>query len=116
MPITSNFGSIRAVRGALRLLVCCALLLGIALSQVDQNRPGGAPAAPTKNSVADAMSRLKQGDFFPADVDLIAKIRGVQAIPDLKKQFELTQDQVSKASIASALVRLGTRTPLRGTT
>lgn len=57
------------------------------------------------------MDRLKTGEFFPADVELIAKAKGVRAIPDLKTQFKLTQDTVLKGSVASALVRLGDKDP-----
>ena len=107
----SKIRSVHTVREVFRLLVCGALLTGVVSAQVDPNQTAGAIPVTPKDNLSEAMNRLKQGDFFPADVDLIAKIRGVQAIPDLERQFELTQDQVLKASIASVLVRLGDKDP-----
>ncbi len=107
-------------------LICCALLTGIESAQADQNRPREAPNAllhysgqqkdanrrtVAKDRLPEAISRVKEGNFFPADVHIIAEGGAVQAIPDLKKQFELAHDQISKGSIASALVRLGDKDP-----
>ena len=68
-------------------------------------------AQATKENVVEAMDRLKSGEFYPGDVNLIAASIGVQAVPELKQQFETVQDQVSKGSIASALVRLNDKDP-----
>ncbi len=113
MPKTTHTCLISTVRESFRLALCIAVLAGSALAQVGQNPPNTAPNAPAKDNVADAeaMARLKHGDFFPADINRIAKAGAVQAIPDLEKQFELTPDPVSKISIASALVRLGDKDP-----
>ncbi len=95
----------------LRLVVFGALLAGILLSQVDKGHPAGAVNDIVKSRLPDAMRRLKQGDFFRGDAGIIAEAGAVQAIPDLKKQFEATQDEVDKITIASALVRLGDKNP-----
>ncbi|MDQ2842728.1 MAG: HEAT repeat domain-containing protein [Acidobacteriota bacterium] len=109
-----------------RLFAWFALLTGVASAQVDQNRPGEASnvlpqyssqkkeayeLTRVKERLPDALARLKQGEFFPADIHIIAVGGAVQAIPDLKKQFDLSQDQSSKDSIASALVKLGDKDP-----
>jgi len=69
----------------------------------------------TKQNVAEAIKKIKQGDFFPVDVEEIAEAGAVEAIPALKEQFGRKVDPSQKddldpggkAKIASALVRLG---------
>lgn len=60
-----------------------------------------------KAHAADAISKIKSGNFVGADVDLIARAGAVEAIPDLKEQFLRTQDAIDKAKIAQVLVKLG---------
>jgi hypothetical protein len=91
------------------------VLTGFASAQVNPTPPGKADAT-AKDKIATALDRLKQGDLAGADINLLAKAGAVQAIPDLRKQFELLhddnfQDQISKDAIASALVRLGDKDP-----
>jgi HEAT repeat protein len=57
------------------------------------------------------MSRLKQGEPFRVDIAQVAQAGVVEAIPYLKKQFSITQDQTTKEAVASALVRLGDGDP-----
>src|ERR1700740_953015 len=59
-----------------------------------------------KAHTAVAISKVKFGNFVRADVDLIAKARAVEAIPDLKEQFTHAQDSLDKAKIAQVLVKL----------
>lgn len=108
----SNRRSIRlngTWREILHLLVCLALLRGAAPAQINQIQPAdGLP----KDSLAAAMDRLKHGNVNLADINRIAREGAMQAIPGLKRQFELAQDELSKDSIASALVRLGDKDPI----
>lgn len=104
MSTTTNIRLIATRREILRLFVCCALLTGVAYAQTNQTQPADARA---KDNLAAAMDRLKHGSFFGADVNRIADARAVEAIPDLKKQFAITKDEISKEAIASALVRFG---------
>jgi hypothetical protein len=85
------------------LLLLCALLPSAAFGQVTQNQP---------DRIADAISHVKSGDFFPVDLEQLAQAHAVQAVPVLKEQFAASKDAESKAHIASALVRLGVRDDL----
>lgn len=105
VPNTSKSSSICTVPGLIRLLVGCALLTAVATPQPPQNRAVQEPSALVKERLPDAMRRLKQGDFFNADIGIIADAGAVQAIPDLKKQFELAGEPSKKDFIASALIR-----------
>ena len=78
---------------------------------VDQGPPPGIASIPASDEIRDATNRLKQGEFFPADVDLLVKTNWQKAVPDLKKQFSLTRDPVLKGSVASALVKLADPDP-----
>ncbi|HEX4231079.1 MAG TPA: HEAT repeat domain-containing protein [Bryobacteraceae bacterium] len=91
-------------RGVARLFVCFALLTGVASAQLSQKQPADALA---KDSLAAAMDRLSHGTFFRVDINRVAEAGAVKAIPDLEKQFSLTQDEASREAIASVLVRLG---------
>lgn len=64
-----------------------------------------------RDQATEALNRVHQGAFYPADVELIVTKKAQQAIPDLKKQFSLTQDQTLKTSVASALMRLADPDP-----
>jgi len=57
--------------------------------------------------VPDPIEALRHGDLAPAFIERIAAAREVQAVPILEEQFALSQDAITKAHIASALVRLG---------
>lgn len=70
-----------------------------------------ADAAQAKDKAAAAIEAVKRGDLLNADIDLLAKSGAVQAIPELKKQFELTEDEKDKGRLATALVRLGDKDP-----
>jgi HEAT repeat protein len=63
------------------------------------------PAPPSK--IADAIEKVKQGNFSFATIEQIAEARAVDAIPVLKEQSARSNDDDTKAKIASALVRLG---------
>jgi HEAT repeat protein len=92
---------------ALLPLTFGTLLLGMASAQVNPNQPSATRNALVKERLPGALNRIKQGEFFPADPAIIAEAGAVQALPDLKRQFDVTKDENSKDSIASALVRLG---------
>jgi hypothetical protein len=90
---------------ALSLCVLCTLALTSAYAQVE----------PNKNDVAEAIKRVKQGDFLAVHVEEIAEAGAVEAIPALKEQFARRVEPIhkddfdpgNKEKIASALVRLG---------
>ncbi|HEX4231075.1 MAG TPA: HEAT repeat domain-containing protein [Bryobacteraceae bacterium] len=109
MLILKNIRLASKTTGVLRLFLCGAALTSVALTQMSQTQPGGEPK---KGDIAAAVDRLKQGDVNLADINRIARAGAVQAIPGLKKQFELAQDGLSKDSMASALVRLGDKDPI----
>ena len=50
---------------------------------------------------------MKSGNFERVHLEMIAQAHAVEAIPALKEQFAVNQDVLTKAQIASALVRLG---------
>jgi hypothetical protein len=94
------------------LLAWGALLAGVAYGQVEQNQPGKDVGAVGKDKVADAIEKVRQGNFekpFMESyyVERIADARAVQAVPVLKEAFARSQDVPTKAHIAGALVRLG---------
>lgn len=105
--------SVRAVQEVCHVLLCCALMTGVTYAQGDETRVEKVPlTVAKKDGIADVMERLQQGNFFPEDIDRIARAgAAIQAISELKKKFELIQDQTSKDSVASALVRLGDKDP-----
>ena len=59
-----------------------------------------------KASVPIAIARLKSGDFTLVDVDIIARANAIEAVPVLKEKFHRIDDQMDKAKLAAALVRL----------
>ncbi len=103
----TNYALISTSFGILRSLALGALLLRMASAQVNPNQPDSTSSALVKQRVSDALKRIKQGKFFPVDAAIVAEAGAVQAIPDLKRQFEVTNDLNFKDSIASALIRLG---------
>ncbi len=110
MRDTANTYYSRAVRQCLRFLVSCTLIASATSCRLhgqDQRSQHEklAYAADTAN-VPDAIARVKSGEFAAVHVDLIARANAVEAIPVLKEQFERVPDQVLKAKIASALVRM----------
>ena len=58
-------------------------------------------------TVSQAIVKLKLVRKSLLDVDLISQAGAAEAIPDLRIQFPRSQDQLAKARIAEALVRLG---------
>lgn len=104
---TSGKGILDGLGRALSLL-----LLSFSMAAAQQQGPqtaGGQTAS--KDRVAEAMEALRSGDYHPAHVHLLADVGAVQAIPELEKQFEMTDDALLKPSVASALVRLGDKKP-----
>ncbi len=57
--------------------------------------------------VPDELDELRQGNMAPVFLEKVAAAREVQAVPILAEQFARTGDDVTKAHIASSLVRLG---------
>ncbi len=98
------------MRGAMRevlLLVCCALPTSNALGQAVQGEPGKRVYEANKDNVADAIAKVKSGDFARVHVDLIGRAGATEAIPVLKEQFARVQDPLDKAKIAQVLIKLG---------
>jgi hypothetical protein len=90
-----------------RHLVCCALLVSPAYGQEKSSQPEKLAYGVDKANVPDAIARVKSGDFAAVHVDLIARANAVDAIPVLKEQFNRVDDQLIKAKIAAALLRMG---------
>lgn len=92
--------------------IATLLLVGTLSSALacGQSGPGQAPAyvADLRN-VPDAIARLKSGDFAAVHVDMIARAGAVDAIPILKEQFVLNQDELLKGKISAALLKLGNK-------
>lgn len=86
----------------LAAIVVCAANGQQTPTQSKEQPYGSGPA-----SLPIAISRVEKGDFGPLDIEIIARWRGVQAIPSLKSQFERSKDPIIKGKIANALVRLG---------
>jgi HEAT repeat protein len=89
------------------LLMLCALLAGNAHGQTAQTQPGRRIYEADKANVADAIAKVKSGNFVGVDVDTIGRGGAVEAIPILKEQFMRSQDPLVKATIARVLIRLG---------
>jgi hypothetical protein len=87
------------------LLVLFVLLTALVYGQQSQtNTPA---SAADKADVADAIAKVKSGNFLLVHVDMIAKADAVEAIPALKEQFGRSNDPLIKGKIAGTLVRLG---------
>src|SRR6266404_2219561 len=100
------------LRGAMReilVLVCCALPAVSTFGQADHAQPGKRIYEADKASVADAIAKVKSGDFAGVHVDLIGRAGAVEAIPILKEQFTRVEDPLDKAKIAQVLIKLGDR-------
>jgi hypothetical protein len=95
--------------GNVKLLMLCALLAGNAHGQTVQTQPGRRIYEADKANVADAIAKVKSGDFAGVDVDMIRRGGAVEAIPILKEQFTRVHDPLNKAQIASVVIRLGDR-------
>jgi HEAT repeat protein len=101
---------INSVVSAFSLCVVCALSLISVFAQEEAK----------KVNAAEAIKKVKQGNFLAVDVEEIAKAHAVEAIPALGEQFARTVDPShlnyldpgNKAKIASALVRLGDKDPI----
>src|SRR5579872_4717636 len=89
------------------LFMLCALLAGNVQSQTVQTQPGKRIYEADKTSVADAIAKLKSGNFVAADVDMIGRGGTVEAIPTLKTQFMVREDPLVRATIARVLIKLG---------
>jgi hypothetical protein len=74
---------------------------------VAQTQPSRRIYEADKTSVADAIAKVKSGNFVGADVDMIGRGGALEAIPILKEQFILRQDPLVKATIARVLIKLG---------
>lgn len=108
MSATTNIHSRRAIGQVLHILLWCALLSGVAYSQVQQNQPAKAAAAIDKDKVSDAIEKARQdNDESIYFVEQLAQARAVQAVPMLQEKFVRTQNALDKAHVASALMRLG---------
>jgi HEAT repeat protein len=105
----SKITSIRSTDAMRRILLLayCLLLAGGACSQTDESRPGRGIYDANKANVSNAIARVKSGHFAGVDVDMIRRGKAVEAIPALKEQFARVQEPLSKAQIASVLLKLG---------
>jgi len=94
-------------------LVICALSsafgLPVSARQSQQPQEQKLPYAVDRANIADALAKVKSGQFSAVHVDLITRARSEEATPILKEQFARIQDPVLKIKIAAALVRLGSR-------
>lgn len=61
------------------------------------------------DSIEATIKRVKEGQVHPSDVYRLAKAGATNAIPALKRQFDLKDEALLRAAIASALVRLGAK-------
>jgi hypothetical protein len=92
-----------AVLTALYCLLCCWLLVCTCDGQSAQQQPAGERAT----ELADAVAKVKSGQFNGYHVGVIGEARAIEAIPDLEKQFTLISDPIQKAQIARVLLLLG---------
>lgn len=89
-------------------LVSALLLLVLSIAGASNRGPQATgEQTASKDRIAEAMAALRSGDYFPAHVHLLADVGAVQAIPELEKQFGMTEDRLLKPGVATALVRLG---------
>jgi len=96
-----------ATRRRILLLTCCLVLAGSAYSQTNESQPGRGIYDANKANVANAIARVKSGNFAGVDVDMIRRGGAVEAIPALKEQFAHVKAPLDKAQIASVLMKLG---------
>lgn len=98
------FLSVASIRLAFCVLACYPVLAGFAFGQAV---PGQPAYANDPTNLADAIAKVRSGEFAGIHVEMIARSGAVDAIPILKDQFARSQDALIKAKIANALVRLG---------
>lgn len=107
MSTIGNNHSRSAIGDSLHILMWCVLLTGAIYGQEKQSQPETLPYAVDRANLPHAIASVKSGDFGPSDVELIARVGAVEAVPMLEEKFGRTEDALDKAHIASALVRLG---------
>jgi hypothetical protein len=107
MSTTWNIHKRCGLSRVLHLFVWCALLAGVAHGQVEQSQPDKLAYGAGRANLSDAIDKVKHGNFALVDIELIAEAGAVRAIPALKEQFVRSQNSLTKAKIADALVRLG---------
>jgi hypothetical protein len=107
MSIIGNIHSRGVIGRVLHSLVWCAVLISTAYGQAEQNQPEKLAYGADLANVPDAIAKVKSGEFGAVHVDLIARANAVDAIPVLKEQFNRVDDQLIKAKIAAALLRMG---------
>lgn len=95
------------LRCTVHVLLSAAIVVSAANGQQSSRQLHEPLYGASSASLPIAISRLKKGDFGPLDIEVIAKWRGVQAVPVLKIQFKRSKDSIIKGKIANALVRLG---------
>lgn len=93
----------------LSLLGVCVLIAGPLHAQTVQPPSGETSRPVDKMTVPDAIAKIKSGKFDGVHVERIIRANAVEAMPALKEQFAQNQDQLTKAKIAEALVKLGER-------
>lgn len=107
MSIIRNTHFRSAIDLVLSVLVWFGMVTAPAYGQAVRSQLGQATGA-TDKDVSDAIKQAEpdtsESIYF---VDKIVEARAVQAIPMLEAKFRRTQDELDKAHVACALVRLG---------
>ena len=117
-------------RGGCGAAICAVIVLAVpwspavggAYAQVGETDAYRRTEARFQNTgtVADAIRKVKQGEFLAVHVEEIAEAGATEAIPVLKEQFARAADSRqredfdpgNKGKVASALVRLGDKDPV----
>ena len=75
-------------------LVLCLVAMTSAHAQAQPGRPQRRPAEGSRDlgNVADAINRVRQGDFLAVHVEEIVEAGAVEAIPALEQQFSRSID------------------------
>jgi HEAT repeat protein len=97
----------RVAIGGILLLACCLLIAHSSYGQTGQSQPNRGIYDPNRTNVANAIARVKSGNFVGVDVDMIRREAAVEAIPALREQFARVKDPLDRAQIASVLMKLG---------
>jgi hypothetical protein len=97
----------RVAIGGILLLACCLLIAHSSYGQTGQSQPNRGIYDPNRSNVANAIARVKSGNFVGVDVDMIRREAAVEAIPALREQFARVKDPLDRAQIASVLMKLG---------
>ena len=95
------------LRTSLSLLTAHVVLVCFAYAQASQRQHSESIYEPNAANVANAIAKVKAGNFAGADVDMIGRAGAKEAIPALREQFERVVDPLDKAKIAQVLVKLG---------